>query len=414
MRLFATLAAMLTIASTAVAQSFPESVIFDDVIDICFQMNPRTALDWQEVAAARADRTAAGAWPNPTVTYTNAYQPGELTNFSSHRAHEVGTAFPLLLGGQRRARIEAAEQGLFAAEARVKAAATNRAVEAGAAYIAILVAQEKVSLLQGRQKEVARLRSVVKGRQQSGMASEYDLMRIEVEGATWQTELGEAKADLSAKQAQLASILGVANWRPRGAGKLRPWPITALQGLDEYVIEHPSVTAARRDERFARATVETARREQFPDVSLTTDTFWTDRPFGATASVGVSVEIPIFDRREGAVQKAEAEARSAYLKLRVAEVEVNADLNKYAAQVRERTVAFDNYRNNVMPRLARLKRMADDAYKLRGGTIADLLDATRTRVESTANGVELIGNLMEAQLRYQAARGDISSLLAEH
>jgi len=57
--------------------------------------------------------------------------------------------------------------------------------------------------------------------------------------------------------------------------------------------------------------------------------------------------------------------------------------------------------------------MAEDSYKLRGGTVVDLLDATRTRIESKINGLELIGNLMEAELRYQAARGEISALLSD-
>ncbi|MBI1649264.1 TolC family protein [Hyphomicrobium sulfonivorans] len=413
MRLLSIMAALLAFAAPALTQSLPEKIIFDDVIDFAFQSNPRTELDWQDVAVARADRTSAGAWPNPTVTYGGAYQTGPLTNFEGHKAHEVGVEFPLLIGGQRRARIEAAEQGLRATEARVKAAATERAVEAGAAYIELLVAQEKLRLLEERQKEIVRLRKLVEGRRSSGMASDYDLERIEVEGAIWLSDVGEAKADLAGKRARLAAIFGVENWRPRGAGKLRPWRLSALSGYDDYIVEHPTVTAARRDVSHAQASLETARRERFPEVSVNTGRFWTESPYGSTTNIGVSLEIPIFDRREGAVEKAEAEVRTAYLKLRVANAEVHADLVKYASQVRERGAAFENFRANVNPRLAKLKRMSEDAYKLSGGTIADLLDATRTRVESTVSGVELTGSLMEAQLRFQAARGDIAALLTE-
>jgi len=403
----------LCLPAAALAQSLPDAISFADVIDIAYQANPRAALDRQEIALARADRTTAGAYPNPKASYDGEYQPGEQTNFSSRKAHNVGLEIPLLLGGQRRARIEAAERGIYAAEARVTASNINRAVEAGAAYIGLLVAQEKLAVLHERQKEFGRLQELVKGRQAAGMASEYDLLRIDVEGAAWRTEIGEAKADLAGRQGQLAALLGFEHWRPRGTSKLRPWRVALPKAYDEFLAEHPSLTAARRDETYARANVETARRERFPEVSLNAGRFWTESPYGATTSVGLTVELPLFDTREGGVQKAEAEARSAALRRRLVEAEVEADVIKYAAQMRERSAALANYRTNVEPRLSNLKRMAEDSYKLRGGTVVDLLDATRTRIESKINGLELIGNLMEAELRYQAARGEISALLSD-
>ncbi|MNW23052.1 hypothetical protein D3C71_2249090 [compost metagenome] len=52
--------------------------------------------------------------------------------------------------------------------------------------------------------------------------------------------------------------------------------------------------------------------------------------------------------------------------------------------------------------------MADDAYRLGRSTVLELLDATRVRYETTLSRDELTANLMQAQLRLQAALGDFA------
>ncbi|MGO4686105.1 TolC family protein [Hyphomicrobium sp. 2TAF46] len=392
------------------AQSLPAQITLRGVLDLALRDSPRAALDEQDVEAARADKKTASAYPNPKLSYTGSHQPGELTNFSSKNAHDVSIEMPLLIGGQRQARKEAAQKGIEAAAARATASGINRAVEAGAAYIGLLVAQEKLKTQMEHQTELARLRDIVRGRQASGMASEYDSLRLDVEMSSFRTDIAETKSDLAERQGQLASICGYKDWRPRGVNKLKPWSIVVGSEDLAAIADHPNIVAARRDEAFSRAGVEAARRERFPEVSLTGDRFWTDNPYGATTSVGVSIEVPIFDTRIGAVEKAQAESKAAALKRQVAEVELEADLTKFRSQVVERTQALKNFQKSVAPRLPELKRMAEDAYRLRGGSIMDLLDATRSRTESQMNYIELVGRLMEAQLRYEATRGGLVAL----
>jgi cobalt-zinc-cadmium efflux system outer membrane protein len=61
-------------------------------------------------------------------------------------------------------------------------------------------------------------------------------------------------------------------------------------------------------------------------------------------------------------------------------------------------------------RFPALKQMAEDAYRLGKGLIVELLDATRTRFETQLAQIDLTANLLEAQVRWLAVSGQLSSL----
>jgi cobalt-zinc-cadmium efflux system outer membrane protein len=394
-------------AAPALAQTPPDSVDLAAVLALARDASPRLALERQNVAAARADRGTASAWPNPTVSYNHSRQPGDQTNFGSGRAQEMSIELPLLIAGQRGVRMKAADRGVEAAQARLAASGNDLAADAGAAFVALLLAQEKRAARVAGVDELARLRDVVAGRQSAGMESQYELLRVDVEQEAWRAQTAEAEADLADAQAQLATLLGFPDWRPHGTGELRSLQVKP-EAVEDDAQGNPSYIAARRDEEAAQASVEVARRERFPAMSLTAGRFWTSHPFGATNSVGLTLEIPIFDTRGGALDKAHAEAASAGLRRQLVEAEVRANVQRYSTQVAQRAAALDRFDAQIAPRLPALEQMAEDAYRLGKSSITDLLDATRARYEAHMDQLDLVARLMEAQLRLRAARGELS------
>lgn len=400
----------LLMALPVLAQNPPELVNMAGVLTLARKVSPRLALERQNIAVAHAERRTAGAYPNPTISYNYSRQPNAFTDYEGSRAQEISIEQPLLIAGQRGARVEAAEQGIRAARARFDASGNELAADAGVAFIALLTAQEKHAALMASMTELGHLRDIVASRQMSGMASQYDLLRIDVEQAAWHTRSVESEAELVDRQTRLATLLGFPDWRPHGTGKLLP-----LKNVDTGISgnhdKHPALIAARREEAVARANTEVAYRERFPNVSLNAGRFWTSAPYGANNTIGISIEVPIFETRGGAFDKAKAEEQSASLQRHLAEVEVQADVQRYTALVTQRTAALDHFRQQLEPRLPSLKQMAEDAYRLGKSSIVELLDATRMRYETQLGYLELVSGLAEAQLRLQAARGDFISWL---
>src|SRR5262249_10908381 len=162
--------------------------------------------------------------------------------------------------GQRAARMTAAERGVDAARARVLAGGSSLTAEAAAGFIDLLAAQEQAGLLESTGGELTRLREIIVGREASGMASRYDVTRIEVELGGNRAKLEEARAKIADRAGTLAALLGFSRWRPQARGTLAPLDVdvtaAAATAPQDKVTTSPAAVAALREEEAARADVE--------------------------------------------------------------------------------------------------------------------------------------------------------------
>ncbi len=387
-------------------------VSLQEVLRLVREVSPRLALERLNIRGAEANRITAGAHPNPTVNY-GQYRPqsGARTLFDGNRQEQATLELPLLLNGQRAARIEKAEREIDAARARVAAGASTLAAEAGAAFIALLAVQEKTTQLSSALDELTRLRNLVSARADLGAASRYDVTRLEVEVGSFRTKLADAEADIADRSGNLAALLGIANWQPKADGRL-----VALMTDGEiadyssaHALSSPAARAAMEDEKVAHSAVYLARRERTPGVSLGAGHTWTSNPFGAANFLGLTVEIPLFDTRRGPLAKAEAEAEASAATLRreLATAEVSAQLQRYANVVAARKAAVQRFEKDAAGRLPLLKEMSEHAYRLGRGSIFELLDALRSRHELYQTRIDLTSALCEARLRYLAIGGHL-------
>jgi len=410
----AVLAILLVGPAPARAQ---ESTVVPDVVDLSAvlrlvrDVSPRLAVERQAVAGAEANRITAGAYPNPTVSY-GRYRPSggqQGTLFDGSRQEQTTVELPLLIAGQRPARVERAEREIEAARARVASGASSLAAEAGSAFVTLLAAQEKVALLSTANEELVRLRDIVAGREASGMASRYDVTRLQIELGSFRTKFEDAKADVADRAGNLAALLGMKNWRPRAAGELRPLVLgaDALNNPRERAGASPATITALREETVAQSSVEVARRERWPVPSVSAGRAWTSEPYGGANFLGLSVEIPFLDTRRGPLAKAEAEAITAGLRRELAQTEVATNLERYANVIVAREAALQRFQEDASARLPLLKQMAEDAYRLGRGSIFELLDSTRSRFDLHQTRIDLVAALVEAQLRFLATSGEL-------
>lgn len=396
---------LLLVAAQAHSQTPPERIDLKTVLALARDGSPRLALERQDIAVAQAERRSAGAYPNPTLSYGRTRPGSGNALFEGRLQQDVTVELPLLIGGQRGARVEAAERGIEAARARVTLSANVLVAEAGTAHVALLAAQQRHALLVNGLEELQRLRGIVAGRQASGMASAYDLLRVDVELAAWRKQLNDAQTDLVNRQGQLAALLGFAGWRPQAEGELRALDVQPDMPTPQ---ESPITQAARSEEAAAQAAAEIARRERFPAFAVQAGRTWTSEPEGSVHSLGVAIEIPLLDTRGGALDKARAEATSASLRRQLAEAALQAELERYREQVKQRRSALEQYQHDVGQRLVLLRQMAEDAYRLGRSPVLELLDATRSRYDIELAQLDLVASLMESQLRLQATRGELA------
>jgi cobalt-zinc-cadmium efflux system outer membrane protein len=211
------------------------------VLKLARESAPRLSVERQAVAGAEASVTIAGALPNPILSY-GRYRP----------IHNATTLFE----GSRRSRarsscrsdrrpalgaVEKAERDLDAARARVASGASSLAAEAGQRIRrCLLAAQERAALLSTGGDELARLRNVgLPAGRSSGVASRYDVLRLEIELAGHDESRGRARRRLRTGRATLPRCSALQDWRPKATGSLRPLPQELFDRKGDGALESP-------------------------------------------------------------------------------------------------------------------------------------------------------------------------------
>ena len=394
--------------ASAGAAELPASVTLDEVLRIVAR-NPRVAASERDADAARAERISAGALPNPSVSVGRSRPAGgDRTVFDANSQQQATVELPIPIFGQRGARMQAAERQVGRAESQTRLTASDTRRQAALEFVRLLTTQEQLEARRAALAGVERVRRLVSGRLESGMASRYDMARADAEAALAGMGIQRAEADAVEHAAALAGLADAAGWRPRAAGSLQ-----ALQlHFDEPDVEsalagNPASRVARDETSVAEARVDVARRERFPVPSIALGRTWTSGPFGAANFIGLSSEIPIFDGKSALEDKARAEAAAARERERATRAGVRAEYQRQRDTLQVRRAAFERYQKDVFERQGEFLEMAETAYRLGRGTLFELLDARRTQLEAAAARLELMGAIIEAQIELRALAGDL-------
>lgn len=380
-----------------------QSVTLDEVLRIVSE-GPRVHASLRDADAARADRDAAGAFANPSLSIGRSRPAGgERTIFDANLQDQASLELPVPIFGQRGARVQVAERQVERAQWQVQSTVGEARKSAALEFARLLVAQEQLGSRLRARAEIERIRGIVAGRLENGVASRYDLARADAELSLAAVGVQKAQAEVAEHAAAIAALAGTGSWRPQAQGSLeslRPLPSV---DADALLDRSPVLQTARAETRAAEARIELAQRERFPVPSIGIGRTWTSGPFGATNFLGVSSEIPILDTRRAQEDKARAEAAAARSRERAIEAGLRAELQRHLEVLRARRAALERLKAND----ASFLEMAESAYRLGRATLFELIDARRTQLEAADARLELLGAIAESGIEIEAISGSL-------
>ena len=207
----------------------------------------------------------------------------------------------------------------------------------------------------------------------------------------------------------MAALLGVPGWRPIAIGTAVPAGLStdAAAWRNSLVSGNPQINVARREEDAAQAALQRTEHERWPVPVLSLGRTWTSDPFGAANFVGLSTEIPLLDTRRGPLDRAKAELQTAQRRREATESEVSAELLRLLDSLAQRRAALEQFNRNVGAGVPALKQMAEDAYRLGRGSVLELIDAARSRVDVRLTSVDLRAAIVQQELRIKALTGKL-------
>src|SRR5262249_47675605 len=146
-----------------------------------------------------------------------------------------------------------------------------------------------------------------------------------------------------------------------------------------------------------------AHADAVPTPSLGLQLFSTTDPGAFVAGGSFSIPLPMFDRNQGAVARARAEARKAQLELTARSVELMSDLERANHTLAARRETLSRFVAATKDRLPKIRTMAETAYRSGQGGIVELLDALDAITETKPRELELLQLAVEAELAVRAA-----------
>jgi cobalt-zinc-cadmium efflux system outer membrane protein len=397
------LSALLLFLCFDASAQLPERATLEEVLRIVSE-GPRVTASQRDADAARAERDAAGAFANPSLSIGRSRPAGgERTIFDANSQDQAALELPVPIFGQRAARVQFAERQVERAQWQVQSTLGEAKKSAALEFARLLVAQEQLALRRRARAEIERIRDIVSGRHDNGMASRYDLARADAELSLAAVGVQRAETEVAEHAAAIAALAGAGGWRPQAQGSLESLRPPPSVDADALLDKSPVLQTARAETRAAEARIELAQRERFPVPSIGVGRTWTNGPFGAVNFFGLSSEIPILDTRRAQEDKARAETAAARSRERAIEAGLRAELQRHLESLRARRAALERLKGGD----AGFLEMAESAYRLGRATLFELLDARRTQLEAADARLELLGAIAESGIEIEAISGSL-------
>ncbi|WP_435017715.1 TolC family protein [Tundrisphaera sp. TA3] len=380
-----------------------DGLTLDAAIETLLRQNLDLMAQRFEIPKARADVLTAGLRDNP-IFYADA-QLVPYGNFTRERPgggggqpqYDVNVSLPLDVNNKRKGRVAVARLALKVTEAQFQDAARNLIDDLYRAFVNVLAARETqrfgAAYLARIGKDRADAEAVEREKAGDPMATEEE--RKAAADAVLEIRARERQSILQVRQAgrqlersanTLAQLIGIP---PHQADALRirarlrePVP-TPLPG-DDLVMRalacRPDLAAYRLGTSRADADVKLARANRYSDVYLVYQpyTFQSNHSFGAkgtyTYGVGINAALPLFNRNQGNIARAESNAAQTRVELAALEQAATYEIRRTVRDIERTHADVLELENEVIPAAVRSRDAAYDQYREDPAKVGDYVD----------------------------------------
>lgn len=362
--------------------------------------NPELAFSELEIQAAAARVAQAGVRPNPQfeATAENLSFPLVGDGFLHYAESTLQVSQRLELGNKRSLRIRAAENEVAVARSEFAVKRVELMYAASLAFAEALAAQERLANQQELNRLAQQSYATVVERVAAGKVSPVEQTRAAVALASSQIEAEKHKRALIAAKDWLASLWGGSSADfDQVLGRFAIPPVAVNLG-DSCLQNNPEVrlAAAASDARGATLALEQANRR--PDLTFSAGLRRLSLDQQQVWVTGISVPIPIFDKRQGTI----AEARVRLEQAREAEKAVTWRLSAALTQARHEhenaLLEAGTLRESALPAAREAAAAVEEGYRLGKFDFLNVLDAQRTYAELQGKYIEAVASGLKATL----------------
>jgi outer membrane protein TolC len=306
------------------------------------EFNPTLLEARAHVAEAAGAVTSAHAIPNPNLALSSEYDLARYAESPWLWGASVGFLLDTTL--RRRLRTEVAQSGVRAAQLDYAEALWSVRRELRAALLAAVVAERRIELLSAAERDRVDLVRLIGARVEAGEAAAPERLQAQLELTRTRAALADARLQLEDARARVAGVIGVP--APALMGVALRWDAleapaspdgARLQTLRaDALLTRTDLAHAVSDYQVRELELQQQVRAQYPEVTVAPGYLYDHGIRKAT--LGISFNLPVFNRNQGPIAEALARREEAGDHLLVVQEQI---LNQVDAARAQLSVALD-------------------------------------------------------------------------
>ncbi|QHN02882.1 TolC family protein [Granulicella sp. WH15] len=393
-------------AQTSTPPPPPQVLTLEDAIAMAEHNSPRLHSAAAITARADAATLTARAYTNPSVEVYAGHQyarpiatpgvPGLLQHYAAYQ--------PIEIPSERRARLHAAQLAAISSRQGEAGVARSVAAEVERTFYDVLRRREEIEQARENLQLVEDLRHRVEVEVTVGEKGRLELTRAEAEQARAGFALRSTQLELSNAIALLRVAIAApadSNLDPRGSleDRLHLPPLTELREL--VLNTHPAIAKSQADIQTAEAALEHERKLRIPRPTIFAE--FENQPDLRYWRTGVTVPLPLWDRRRGQISESKATILQTQAELEAHRLELISAVERAFEQYQLADQQVTSLQSGELHAAESAVDAAKAAYRFGERGIVEVLDAQRV-LQSVR------GDLLDAQYARQSALIDLEEL----
>ncbi|SFI16184.1 TolC family protein [Planctomicrobium piriforme] len=395
---------------------------FNQAVFAGLNSHPTIGATIEQIRQSQGDLLQSSLLPNPTLfadiqmlPFGNAFTP---TRQGGPPQQDVFLTYPIdwFLFGKRTSEMAAKQYAVHVTQADFQDLVRTRIQLVATAFFDVVEVQALEELAQENIENLEAVEQKTRQAVDIGKRPTVDLSRVRLDVLAARQQLRLAHASVISKQAELRSITG---WEDGSSALSVVWPLSTPlvdarmpveQALATSERTRPDLESLRWQVTQACAEVTVEQRAARPEI--TPGFGWTrqyqkviDQPDANSWNANVTMSVPIFDRNQGNIAKAQATQHQAQFQYQAKLLDVRAEVRQAVAELQ---AAEDNAKAVADEQLQLASQVRDsivEAYSLGGRPLIDVLDAQRNYRETYRLYITTRTAYWTALYRYRAAVG---------
>jgi cobalt-zinc-cadmium efflux system outer membrane protein len=359
-------------------------VTLDDAVQEAVQHNLSLLAERFNVQVADAAILTASLKPNPVMT-VNVFRPdrGLVDAGISPYEEVLRTDYVIERGGKRERRVEQATLAKSVAELQLLNTTRMLILDVQNAFVDVQLAKLNLALARENLQAFNSVVEINTERARAGDLSQLELSRSRVAALQFQNDVRQQDTRLRAARLHLGATIGriPADETLDAVGELRNDPQPAVpEAIRAAALDRrPDLRAVRTDRARSTADLRLQLANGVIDYTVSGEYH---RQQGAEVSGNsygafMSMPLPIFNRNQGEIARAQVQAQQLEAKVRMLEADIGTEVRNAYAQYTTSRQIVDTIEGQMLAQAQDVRTATEYSYRAGEASFIEFLDALR-------------------------------------